>query len=234
MMRTPGTELLGMKEIEDLGKKVPRCPHCGSLDLQRNKGLAECHHGPWRGRDHEGGMPRVIAMADEYDRHRHSFYASPERECLSWPHKIERFARSLWKGPKKSLVVFLQHERSLRWRMGKINEKPAMEIIADFYLTNITHEDVFVVKSYFVPYRFKGWFPSTLPVEGNAVVKNHVVAEGEPGKHKIPPGFTYEGYADWRIQPPIKSEGQTLTGRGCFVDQFDNEHWTSVLKWKYR
>ena len=68
MMRTPGTELFGMKEIEDLGKNVPGCPHCGSLDLQRDKGLAECHHGPWSGRDHEGGMPRAIAMDDEYDR----------------------------------------------------------------------------------------------------------------------------------------------------------------------
>lgn len=109
-----------------------------------------------------------------------------------------------------------------------------MRIITDFYLTNITQEDVFILKTYFVPYHGKAWFPSTLSVEGNAFVKNHVVAGGTPGKHKIPPGFTYEGYVDWWIQPPIKREGQTLTGRGCFVDQFDNEHWIAVIKWKYR
>ena len=62
-----------------------------------------------------GGMPRVIAMADEYDRHRHSFYASPERECLSWPHKIERFARSLWKGlTSRELLYHLPCEYSAR------------------------------------------------------------------------------------------------------------------------
>ena len=234
MIRLPGTEPIGMREIEDLKKNVPRCPHCGSLDLQRNNGLAECNHSPWMGRDHEVGMHRAIAMNDEDDLHRHSVDQSPEKECSSWPNKIGRFARSLWQGPNKSLIVLLQHERSNRWRMGQINEKPAMQIIADFYLTNITQEDLFVLKTYFVPYHGNGWFPSTLPVEGNAFVKNHVVAGGAPGMHKIPPGFTYEGYADWWIQPPIRREGQTLTGMGCFVDQFDNEHRTAVIKWKYR
>ncbi len=234
MIRLPGTEPIWMREIEDLEKNVPRCPHCGSLDLQWNNGLAECHHSPRMGRDHEVGMHRASAMNDEYDLHRHRCYQSLEKACVSWPNKIGRFARSLWQGPKKSLIVLLQHERANRWRMEKINEKPAMQIVADFYLTNITQKDVFVLKTYFVPYHGNGWFPSTLPVEGHAFVKNHVVAGGAPGKHKIPPGFTYEGHADWWIQPPIKSEGQTLTGRSCFVDQFGNEHWTAAVKWKCR
>jgi hypothetical protein len=236
MIRLPAPEPIWMREIEDLKPKVPHCPHCGSLDLQRNNELAECNHNPWMGRAHEVGMPRAIAMTDESNLHRHSVCQSPENECLSWPNKIGRFARSLWQGPKKSLMVCFQHERSYRWRMGNINEKPAMQIIADFYLTNITHEDVFVLKTCFIPYHGTGWFPSSLPVEGNAFVKkNHVVAGGAPGKHlKIPPGFTCEGHADWWIQPPIRSEGQTLTGRSCFVDQFDNEHWTAAVKWKCR
>jgi len=234
MLRLLGTEPIWMREIEDLKQNVPRCPHCGSLDLQRTNELAQCTHSPWMGRDHEVETHRARAMNDEDDLHRHSVDPSPEKECLSWPNKIERFARSLWRGPKKSLMVLLQHERANRWRMGKINDKPAMQIIADFYLTNITQEEVFVLKTYFVPYHGIGWFPSSLPVEGNAFVKNHVVTDEAPGKHTIPPGFTYEGHADWWIQPPIKREGQTLTGRGCFVDQFDNEHWTAVIKWKCR
>ena len=35
MIRLPGTEPISMREIEDLKQKVLRCPHCGSLDLQR-------------------------------------------------------------------------------------------------------------------------------------------------------------------------------------------------------
>jgi len=231
MITLPGTEPIGVREIEDLKQKVRPCPYCHSFDPQRNNELSECNHSPWMGR--EGEMHRTIAMNDEYNRH--SLCQSTEKECSSRPNKIERFARSLWQGPKKSLMVCFQHERSYRWRMGTINEKPAMQIIADFYLTNITHEDVFVLKTYFVPYHGNGWFPSSQPVEGNAFVKNHVVAGGSPGKHhKIPLGFTCEGHADWWIQPPIRSEGRTLMGRSCLIDQFDNEHWTAAVKWKCR
>jgi hypothetical protein len=233
-MRLLGPEPVGVRKLEDVMKKVPRCAHCRSLDLQRDNGLAECTHSPSMERDREVRMPRAIARNDEYDLPRPSLYPSPENECLNWPHKIGRFARSLWKAPQQSLIVLLQHERTTRWRMGNINEQPAMQISADVYLTNITQEDVFVFKTYFVPYTRNGWFPSSLPVEGNAFVKNRVVAGRAPAKHIIPPGFTYEGHADWWIQPPINREGQTLTGRGCFVDQYDNEHWTAVSKWKHR
>jgi len=176
---------------------------------------------------------RMIRMTNRSKNDCNSFSQSPEHEGLSWPHKIGRFAQSLWQSPKHSMIVLLQQERSNRWRMGTLNEKPAMQILADFYLTNITHEDVFVLKTYFVPYNGTGWFPSSLPVDGNILVKNRIVTGGTPGRHKIPPGFTYEAHADWWVQPPIKREGQTLRGRGCFVDQFDNEYWTAVLNWKY-
>ena len=109
---------------------------------------------------------RMIRMTNRSKNDCNSFSQSPENEGLSWPHKIGRFARSLWQGPKKSLIVLLQHERSNRWRMGTLNENPAMQIIADFYLTNITHEDVFVLKTFFVPYHGKGWFPSSLACRG--------------------------------------------------------------------
>jgi len=197
------TRLSGTESTEELKQKIPRCPHCGSLDPQQNIGLAECNHRPGMGHDRDLGIHRAVSMNDDYDLHRHSFSQSPENEGLSWPHKIRRFARSLWQGPKKSLIVLLQHERSNRWRMRTLNENPAMQIIADFYLTNITQEAVFIQKAFFVPYHGKGWFPSTPPVEGHVLVKNHVLAGDTPGTHKIPPGFTYEGHADWWIQPPI-------------------------------
>jgi ribosomal protein L37AE/L43A len=39
----PETKPVWMK-IEDLKRKVPRCPYCDSRDLERNNGLVECHH----------------------------------------------------------------------------------------------------------------------------------------------------------------------------------------------
>ena len=225
-----------MEQSEDAKISVPQCPVCGSTDLSRSDRStdAHCHHCSWRGDARQVGHPRAVAMNDVYDLHRNSCYPAPEEESLSWPKRIAEFARALWKDPEKSLIVLLQHERSTRWRMEQKDGTPAMRITADVYLTNITQEDLFVLKTYFVPYACNGWFPSAPPVEGNALVKNHVMDEGPPGTHKIPPGFTYEGHADWWIHPPIKREGQTLTGRCCFVDQFDNEHWTAVITWKCR
>ena len=142
-----------------------------------------------------------------------------------------RAVGSLWRLPEPPLMVLLQHVRSHRWRMGELLGKPAMQIMAEFYLTNITQEDVFVLKTYFVPY--KGWFPSIHRAQGNVLLKDHVVGGENPYKHKIPPGVTYEGPATWWMQPPIKSEGQPLAGRACFVDHF-GKHRTAVIEWKFR
>ena len=178
--------------------------------------------------------PRSSAMNDAYSLDRHRLYLSPEKQYVSWLSKIRRFARSLWEGPKKSLIIVLQHERANLWRMGTIDETPAMQIVADFYLTNTTQEDLFILKTYFVRYTCNGWVPASLPAEGHAFVKKHLVDGDASGKYKIPPGSTYQGHAAWWIQPAMKNEGETLTGRGCFIDQFDNEYWTPVIKWTYQ
>ena len=190
MVKLPGTKPVWMK-IEDLERKVPRCPYCDSRDLERNDGF-ECHHRPPMGPGHEAGKPLVVPRNDVYDLHRHRFYPQPGEDRASWPNKIGQFARSLLAGPRQSLIVLFEHDRANHWRMGKINEKPAMQIIADFYLTNITQEDVFILKTYFVPYHGNGWFPSTLPVEGNAFVKSHVVSEGASNTQD-PCGFYLRG-----------------------------------------
>ena len=177
--------------------------------------------------------PRPSAMNDEYSLDRHRLYLSSEKRYDGWLTKIRRHARALWEGPKQSLRIVLQHKRPTQWRMGTINETPAMQIVADFYLTNTTQEDLFILKTFFVRYTCNGWVPSSLPIEGRAFVKNHMV-EGEGSeKYKIPPHSTYQGHAVWWINPAIMSEGETLAGRGCFVDQFDTEYWTPVIRWTY-
>ena len=144
-------------------------------------------------------------------------------------------ARWLCKVQKKSLIVLFQHDRSYWWHMREMNGKPAMQIVAGFYLTNISQEHaVSVAKSFLVAYGRKWWIPFSLRVEGNVVVKNHVAPGGAFGKHSIPPGFTFEGISDWWIQPPIKNIGKRLIARACVVDQFGHEHWSDVLTWRYR
>lgn len=137
--------------------------------------------------------------------------------------------------PKQSLIVRLQHARSKCWRMATRDGKPAMQILADFYLTNTTREhEIFITQAFFVFYPNPWWFPFSRRVEGQVLVKNRFAAKGIAGKYGIPPCATFEGFAEWWVQPPVKNEGQNLTGRVCFVDQFENEHWTAVSKWKCR
>jgi hypothetical protein len=144
-------------------------------------------------------------------------------------------ARLRCKVQKKSLIVLLQHDRSSWWHMRELNGKPAMQIVAGFYLKNITQEHaVSVAKTFLVIYDRKWWTPFNLRVEGNVFVKNHVAPGGAFGKHSIPSGFAFEGIVDWWIQPPIKNAGKPLRARACVVDQFGNEHWTDVLTWRYR
>ena len=178
--------------------------------------------------------PPSCAVNDAYSLDRHRLYLLPEKQYVRWLTKIRRFARLLREGSKQSLKIVLQHKRPTQWRIGTMNETPAMQIVADFYLTNTTQEDLFILKTYFVRYTCNGWVPASLPTEGHAFVKNDMVEEGRSEKYKIPPGSTYQGHAAWWMHPPIIPEGETLTGRGCFVDQFDNEYWTPVIKWTYQ
>ncbi len=129
--------------------------------------------------------------------------------------------------------IVLRHERP-QWRIGTINDTPAMQIAADFYVTNTTHADLFILKTYFVRYTCNGWLPSSRPIEGHAFVKNHLVDGEGTERYKIPSGSTYVGHAAWWIDPAFMREGDTLAGRGCFVDQFDKEHWTPVITWTYQ
>jgi len=139
-------------------------------------------------------------------------------------------ARVWWKVPKKTLIVLPQRQHTFRWRLGGVNQKPAMLISGDFYFTNITDESVLVPNTFFVAYYRRWLIPRSVRVDGNVLIQG----PGEIfGEYEVPPRFTSEASGSWWIAPPIKKERETLHGRACFVDKFGNEHWTSTLTWKY-
>src|SRR3989338_4173758 len=149
-----------------------------------------------------------------------------------WGYFKSQIARTFLNVPKSTLVILPEHEHHLWWHMGGRNGKPAMQIVGDFYLTNITREAVLVPKTYMIAYQCKwGLIPLVKKVEGNVFVR---YSQGDIfGSYYIPPRHTTECRADWWIQPPIKMEGKKLRGRACFIDQFGNKHWTPVLRWRY-
>jgi len=151
----------------------------------------------------------------------------------AWGYLKSKIARTFWNVPKSTLIILPEHERHLWWHMGGINGKPAMQIVGDFYLTNITGEPVLVPKTYLTAYSFKwGLIPTIKKAEGNVSVR---LSQGNIfGNYHIPPRFTTECRADWWIQPPIKMPGKRLRGRVCFIDHFGNKHWTPILTWGYK
>jgi hypothetical protein len=149
-----------------------------------------------------------------------------------WEKLKARVARAYWRVPKTTLIVLPDHETRLWWHMGGVSGKPAMQIVGDFYFTNITSEPILVTKTFILAYTWKcGFIPFPKRVEGHVFVQH---AERDvSGPYHILPRHTSKGMANWWIQPPIKKEGQTLRARTCFIDHFGNEHWLPALTWRY-
>ena len=142
-----------------------------------------------------------------------------------WEYFKFSIARAYWKIPKKTLVILSAHERHIWWHMGGVSGKPAMQIVGDFYFTNISSEPVPVLKTFLTVYYTKwGFIPFSKQVEGNVF----------GSKTSLLPHCTMECRADWWITPPVKKEGEKLRGRACFIDNLGNEHWTQVLMWRYQ
>ncbi len=144
-----------------------------------------------------------------------------------------RLARAYWKIPRRTLVIVPGNERDFWWHMGGKGSQLAMQIVGDFYFTNISTEPAIVPKTYLVAYCFK-WkvIPWSIRVEGLISIRhpdNDIY-----GEYEIPARFTTEGQAHWWISPPVKETGKHLRGKACFVDQYGNEHWTQVLTWRYQ
>jgi hypothetical protein len=150
----------------------------------------------------------------------------------AWTYLKSRVARTFWNVPKSTLVILPEHEHRLWWHMGGQGGQPAMQIVGDFYLTNISPEEILVPKTFMTAYYCRwGLIPVHKKVEGHVFVR---LSQGETfGGYHIPPRSTTDCRADWWVQPPIKTKGKKLRGRVCFIDQFGNEHWTPLLTWHY-
>ncbi len=136
-------------------------------------------------------------------------------------------ARAFYKVPKKTLIVQPAHPDRLWWGNAAIKSEPAMHVVGDFYLTNITDELVSVPKAYLIAYHVKWLIPRWKRIEARVVLINTQL-------QVIPARNMDKGHADWFVVPPVKKKGESLRAKACFVDQFGNEHWTPVLRWRFK
>ena len=89
------------------------------------------------------------------------------------------------------------------WGKGEVRGEPAMHVHSEWYATNVTDENVWILRAYLVKPR----------TESDMF-----------GKFPILPGCPSEVSVDFWIQPPIRKEGESFKGQIVFIDQFNNKH----------
>ncbi len=125
--------------------------------------------------------------------------------------------------PKKTMVLIpMSRSNALWWHMGSIGGKPAMQIVGDLNVTNISKYGVIVMGA-------KLRRPAAT---GNALVRAHN-ANVYSSKHVIPEGAVSDLRFDFFVEPPVCKEGEVLTGDVAIIDQFGNEHWLKGLRFPY-
>lgn len=128
------------------------------------------------------------------------------RSCLTWMRR--KLASGL---PKETLRLVPRPDQSW-WHMGSYNNSPAMQVVCDWYITNITNGAVKVC----------GVKVRKPCIDGHVFVRHP--KQNVYGDYYIAPQATTEGRADFWIQPPIKQVGEPVILDLEFIDQFGNIH----------
>lgn len=125
--------------------------------------------------------------------------------------------------PSKTMVLIpVSRQNALWWHMGAIGEQPAMQIVGDLNVTNISEYGVFVMGA-------KLRKPKAV---GHAVVRAHD-SNMYSTKHTIPQGAVSDLRFDFFVQPPVCERGKSFKCDVAIIDQFGNEHWLKDLEFPY-
>lgn len=125
--------------------------------------------------------------------------------------------------PKKTLILIpISRERALWWHMGSMGDQPAMQIVGDLNITNISNYDVFVMGA-------KLKKPKAI---GHAVVREHD-SDIYSSRHSILRGTVSDLKFDFFVQPPVCEKGKLFKANVAIIDHFGNEHWLKGLEFKY-
>ena len=129
----------------------------------------------------------------------------------------EGFWAKLWQklvghNPRETIRLILDTTRGSDWSKGTIRGEPAMYLHSGWYATNVTDEEVWILRAYLVRPR----------TESDILFVQHPELD-EFGKYPILPKSTAKVSVDFWIQPPIRKEGASFKGKIVFIDQFNNK-----------
>ena len=111
--------------------------------------------------------------------------------------------------PKNTFRIVLDASAPHWWHMGKRGDKPATQIRARYYVTNIAVGSLLVVGCKLKPEGTNQTYD----------LQHSVQQLPKDGKRTATSLVSVGGF----IQPPITRDGETLEAQVIFVDQFGNE-----------
>ena len=136
-------------------------------------------------------------------------------------------AGGIGKIPSKTIVLTPRGANRPWWHMGGMSGKPAMQIVADYTVTNISAYNVFLPSvelrvGRFSPKKFLGF----------VMVKR--LEHDVYGSNVIPGGGITDLTLHVWITPPLRKEGEPFVADLAIMDQFANHHWLRNVEFPYR
>lgn len=124
--------------------------------------------------------------------------------------------------PKKTIILIpAARPNAFWWHMGSVGDKPAMQIVGDLNVTNISTHGVFLMGARLRKPKAIGHV-AVRAANSNLYSSNHV----------IPPRSLTDLRFDFFVQPPTRKSGQMLKADVAVVDQFGNEHWLKKVEFR--
>jgi hypothetical protein len=125
--------------------------------------------------------------------------------------------------PSKTMILIpMPRANALWWHMGAMGNEPAMQIVGDLNVTNISKYGVIVMGA-------KLRKPEAV---GHAIVR----AQDQnlySSKHMISSGGVSDLRFDFFVQPPVRKPGEPFRADVAIIDQFGNEHWIKKIQFSY-
>jgi len=144
-------------------------------------------------------------------------------KVLNWIKNKIKKEPNVFDIPKKTIIIVpIPYSNATWWHMGSSRDKPAMQIVGGFTVTNITKYDILLTVA-----KMKKPKKSLGPVSVKDVNSQY------HGNYPIPPGTTTNMTFDFWIIPPFKEKGENFTADIKILDQFGNEHLIKKVEFKY-
>ena len=125
--------------------------------------------------------------------------------------------------PSKTIVLIpISHHNAIWWHMGSMGGQPAMQIVGDLNVTNISKYEVIIMGAKLRKPKAVG-HARVLAQDSNMCSQKHIIPQGGVSDLRF----------DFFVQPTVSEEGKPFKADVAIIDQFGNEHWLKGLKFPY-